>query len=180
MRTSAANARFRPAPTAGPLTAAIVGSAHWPTAMNPSYSLSNPSSAALPSALRSAPAQNALPAPVTTTACTSGSASACSMADRNCAEISLVTALRRSGSLTVTSATWSSTLYKTRDIGLLRSIVEDMRHMHPVGHIGTCLCAPGRIRTCDHKIRSHVLYPAELRGPKTPSAGQCSQRKNGV
>src|SRR5271156_4378178 len=26
---------------------------------------------------------------------------------------------------------------------------------------------PGSIRTCDHKIRSHVLCPAELRGPET-------------
>jgi hypothetical protein len=30
--------------------------------------------------------------------------------------------------------------------------------------------APGRIRTCDHKIRSHVLYPAELRGPGSANA----------
>lgn len=35
--------------------------------------------------------------------------------------------------------------------------------MHLIGD-----CAPGRTRTCDHKIRSHVLYPAELRGPRRP------------
>ena len=26
-------------------------------------------------------------------------------------------------------------------------------------------CAPGRIRTADHLVRSQVLYPAELRAP---------------
>jgi hypothetical protein len=69
---------------------------------------------AAPSALRSAPAQNALPAPVITTACTPGSASASSTAARSSADISLVTALRRSGSLTVMSATWLSTLDNTK------------------------------------------------------------------
>src|SRR5437660_10715051 len=29
---------------------------------------------------------------------------------------------------------------------------------------------PGRIRTCDHKLRRLVLYPAELRGRR---AGEC-------
>jgi hypothetical protein len=31
----------------------------------------------------------------------------------------------------------------------------------------TCMfsCAPGRIRTCDQRIRSPTLYPAELRAP---------------
>jgi hypothetical protein len=47
--------------------------------------------------------------------------------------------------------------------------------MYPTGHSGTWQSAPGRTRTCDHKIRSHVLYPAELRGQKAPSPGQCSQ-----
>ena len=36
MRTSAANARFSPATTAAPLTAAIVGNRQLPTAMKPS------------------------------------------------------------------------------------------------------------------------------------------------
>src|ERR1700722_2648208 len=96
--------------------------------MNPSYSRRSPSSAALPSALRSAPAQNALPAPVTTTACTPRSASARSTAARSCFDISPVTALRRSGSLTVISATWLSMLNSTRsdwDIGHLRSFAGD-------------------------------------------------------
>ena len=43
-------------------------------------------------------------------ACTSGLASAASTDARRAAEISLVTALRRSGSVTVIGATWSSTL----------------------------------------------------------------------
>src|ERR1700730_9317868 len=68
---------------------------------------------AAPRALRSAPAQNALPAPVTTTACTSGSASARSTASRRRADIWSVKALRRSGSLTVMSATRASTRYRT-------------------------------------------------------------------
>src|ERR1700722_19785938 len=96
--------------------------------MNPSYSRSNPSSAALPSALRSAPAQNALPAPVTTTACTPWSASARSTAARSCFDIAPVTALRRWGSLTVISATRLSMLNSTRsdgDIGHLRSFAGD-------------------------------------------------------
>ncbi len=58
-----------------------------------------------PRAVRSAPAQKALPAPVTMTACTSVFASAAMIAARRAAEISAVTALRRSGSLTVTVAT---------------------------------------------------------------------------
>ena len=36
IRTSAANAKFRPAPTAAPLTAAMVGNVQLPTAMKPS------------------------------------------------------------------------------------------------------------------------------------------------
>ncbi|RWA19481.1 hypothetical protein MELE44368_20685 [Mycolicibacterium elephantis DSM 44368] len=36
MRTSAACARFSPAPAAGPLAVAIVGSQQWATAMKPS------------------------------------------------------------------------------------------------------------------------------------------------
>src|SRR6478752_911218 len=72
-----------------------------------------PSSVAAPSAVRSAPAQNALPAPVTMSACTSGSASAASTAARKAADISAVTALRRSGSLMVMRATRSSTWTST-------------------------------------------------------------------
>ncbi|COW65003.1 Uncharacterised protein [Mycobacterium tuberculosis] len=66
-----------------------------------------------------------MPAPVTTTACTSGSPSARWIAARNCADISSVTAFRRSGSLTVMSATCLSTLSKTGSywaIGHLRGL----------------------------------------------------------
>jgi hypothetical protein len=47
-------------------------------------------------------------------ACTSVFASAASTAARSPAEISAVTALRRSGSLMVMTATWSSTCTRTR------------------------------------------------------------------
>src|SRR5208282_1694365 len=32
-------------------------------------------------------------------------------------------------------------------------------------------CAPGRIRTADHLVRSQVLYPAELRAQARKSSG---------
>src|SRR6478735_7051158 len=92
-----------------------------------------PSSVAAPSAVRSAPAQNALPAPVTMSACTSGPASAASTAARKAADISAVTALRRSGSLTVMRATrsftWTSTGSDTRLSLMAGSVGDRQRHV---------------------------------------------------
>ena len=54
----------------------------------------------------------------------------------------------------------------------------------PTGHIGPSrIGAPGRIRTADHRVRSAVLYPAELRArskihPHWPRFGHAVSCKN--
>src|SRR5436305_10238219 len=123
MRTSQANARFTPAPTAAPLTAATVGSTDRCTRRKPSYTERSPPPSepwpAWPRWERSAPAQKAGGAPVTTTAPTDPSASNESNADTISSTMSSDRALRRLGSSSVTSATPLSTSVRTRVRALL-------------------------------------------------------------
>ncbi len=40
-------------------------------------------------------------------------------------------------------------------------------------------CAPGRIRTADHLVRSQVLYPAELRAQAGKFSGNTTRHSGG-
>src|SRR5579859_3389416 len=122
-----------PTPTAGPLMAAITGfkqaATRRLTLPPPSRGTPSMVSAAAPdgwrrSALnvspppeRSAPAQNALPRPVTTTARTSSSESARSKASISSSRITRVNALSRSGRLRMIVATRSATRYSISEYG---------------------------------------------------------------
>jgi hypothetical protein len=120
MRTSIGSVKVIPKPTAGPLIAAITGffmskmrRVTVPTPSRCSSAVTARPRAAVsnvePPEPRSAPAQNARPAPVTMTARTLSSASARSHASRSSLSIVVVTALRRSGRFKVTVQTPSST-----------------------------------------------------------------------
>ena len=117
-RMSQSSAKSIPMPTAAPLTAAIVGLRHsrniCASGVIPGRtSLSHSRVASMrgsPHAFStSSPAQNARPAPVTTTARTSASRSTSANASMSCSPISKVAAFNRSGRLSVTVATWSTT-----------------------------------------------------------------------
>ncbi len=118
-RMSIGSVIVMPTPTAGPLIAAITGLVHAKirsaTCPPPSRGISCSSvtrsrqSNVLPSAARSAPAQNPRPAPVTTIARTSSSPSARSNASISSRPIVGVNAFRRSGRLSVIVSTPSAT-----------------------------------------------------------------------
>ena len=114
-RISQANARLKPAPTAGPFTAAIVGSVERSTRKKPSYTFDTPERSSgvafsLENAANadvSAPAQNTVPAPVMTTAPMLSSVSKSSNAVMISSTNGRVIAFLRSGSSSVRSATRS-------------------------------------------------------------------------
>ena len=113
MRTSAASARFMPAPTAGPFTAAITGLVAEAMARNPAYISRRPAAEssdepALAKEERSAPAQNAGPAPVTMSTLASPLDSNASTASTIWVTIAAVIALRRFGSSNVITTTPSA------------------------------------------------------------------------
>ena len=112
-RTSHPRARFIPAPTAAPLTAAIVGSGLRAMRRKPSYTLPRLDPSAEPRLPRLAPAQNAGGAPVTTTAPTDSSASIASIAATISSTIGPVRVLRSSGLFNVSVATPSATSVRT-------------------------------------------------------------------
>src|SRR5438874_7310516 len=121
-RTSHARARLTPAPTAGPLTAATVGSVDRCTRRNPSYTEYSPSPESPPACPRwdrSAPAQKAGGAPVITTAATCCSTSSQSKAATISATMSRDRALRRFESSRVTRPTPPSSSVRTRLRALL-------------------------------------------------------------
>src|SRR2546425_12645462 len=123
IRTSMGRVSVIPKPTAGPLIAAITGffmskirsvtrppPSSWRSAgsARPPAARSN----VPPPAERSAPAQNARPAPVTITARTGASASAASKASTRSPSVVAVTAVGFSGRASVTSATPAATSYR--------------------------------------------------------------------
>ena len=103
-----------PAPTAGPLTAASVGSGLRAMRRKPSYTLPRLSRVADWRLPRFAPAQNAEPAPVTTIAPTDSSASNASTAATISSTIGDVIVLRSSGLFKVSSATPSRISVSTK------------------------------------------------------------------
>ncbi len=118
-RTSNSSESVRPAPTAAPFSAPITGVAIVQKAdFSAIESESTPSSSSCsacasapnepPPAERSTPAQNPLPAPVTTIARTASSASNSHMASKNSRCIVRSKALRASGRLSVSVATPTS------------------------------------------------------------------------
>src|SRR6478609_11774248 len=130
-RTSQPSARFMPAPTAAPLTAASVGNGLRAMRRKPSYTpdrLSPVASARLP---RLAPAQNAGGAPVTTTAPMRSSASISSIAATMSATIGAVSVLRSPGLFSVSVATPSDLDTSTSDMGVT---VASGAHARPCVH----------------------------------------------
>ena len=116
MARSAAMTRLNPAPAAVPFTAAMTGalpraSRESPMCRSPAITLSRlfALDPALAKAPRSPPAQNALPAPVSTTARTSGSSSQRTATSANSFAHSGLMALNASGRLMVIVPTPSAT-----------------------------------------------------------------------
>ena len=74
------------------------------------------------------------------------------------------------------------------DHASLEDLEQSVRHGvvaevgYGVGHAGRSvspgLSAPGRIRTCDRRIRSPMLYPAELRAPTEVSPHEHDLRRH--
>jgi hypothetical protein len=54
---------------------------------------------------------------------------------------------------------------------------QNTTHKAPELRPGAWCDAPGRIRTCDLRIRSPLLYPAELRAPETRALGPRRKKK---
>ena len=119
MRRSHAAASERPAPAVGPLTAAITGFSSARIARMFGWyvlsSRSRMSSATSRNSVRSCPAQKPRPAPVITTARTSGSAAA-SSASASAACSAALNALNTSGRFSVIVSTASSRLVSTSAI----------------------------------------------------------------
>ena len=117
IRRSQASARFKPAPAAGPLTAAMDGNGSATSlsiAARPASIRGRSASAPAPRCLSAAmwwtspPAENARPAPVTTRAPIPPRAEAASSAAMSCSRMSSANALRRSGRLRTRVATPSA------------------------------------------------------------------------
>jgi hypothetical protein len=105
IRRSQASANSSPPPKARPLMAAITGLLNWSSGST----MRGRCGSGAVEALRSPPAQNALPAPVSTTTRIDESASNAAKAAVNSARMSSLMALRLSGRSSVTRATASST-----------------------------------------------------------------------
>ena len=132
-RRSQQHAKLNPAPAAGPLTAAMMGTSHSANAVAmltepmgpPSRSMrscrevvgASPSLFCLrPIALTSAPAQNARPAPVSTTARTASSWEARWSASSNCARMASLNEFILSGRFMAISMTPASSTVTSRSV----------------------------------------------------------------
>ena len=121
--TSHASAMLRPAPTAGPCTAATVGIARSRMGRNEAYTRMRWSRSSSTGRLRSpnrlvtlAPEQNARPAPVTRSARASASAATVATASRSSSSSGQSSALRRSGSFSVMVRSGPSDCSSTKDM----------------------------------------------------------------
>src|SRR6516162_9257848 len=110
---------------------------------------------------RSAPAQNAGGAPVTTTAPTASSASIWSNALHIAATMSVPSALRRPGSANVTTATPSSTANSTGDDGASSAAIADHGGRMPEELLDIALVAVGR-RVAAHRLAQAHRFDERL------------------